>query len=515
MGLLNAMPRAVRDGVLGWLMRRARGALGEPPAAPPPRPLLDVHRGEEPRRVVVIGAGVGGAAAAALLAHEGHEVTLLEAREVLGGRASSGSSQGFEYDMGVHLCGQGVGGPAARVAEAVGADLRWLDEEMAFELRCGDQSRVFGRDVKDLGELAALARVIGVAPSAAPAAASALAALMFPERIEEVVALDGITVSDYLARFTTDPGVIQLLEVMCLLMLCVPADEASAGEFAWCFANLARAGRVSYPVGGVQEVPASYVRALKACGGVVRTGARAERILVEDGRVRAVEAGGRLHVADWVISNAGLRNTVALVGEEHLPADYLAQVSALRESFSAVTIKYGLDERLLPVQVVLDYDPAPRLSTCFEDRSRPTCPTRFVVSPPDPTLAPDGCQLVMAGALLAREALAGDGGRRALDLLHEHVCGLVPGLEDHLLTKVETGPSTISRISGRPTPDVVGVAQRFDQVGQRRPDAVTPVDGLFLVGCDAGGRGVGIEQAADSAWNLAQSLSGRSPSAPR
>jgi len=514
-GLLNAQPRAVRDGVLGWMTRRGRKTQGEPPAASPPGIGAGAPVEAGSKRVVVVGAGVGGAAIAALLAREGHEVTLLEARGIVGGRASSGSSQGFEYDMGVHLCGRGAGGPAARVAGAVGADLRWHDERMAFELRCGGQTRVFDRDVKDLGELAALARVIGVTPSAAGAVARCLGALMAPGRLEEVAALDAITVSEHLARYTDHPGAIQLLEVMCLLMLCVPADVASAGEFAWCFANLARAGRVSYPVGGVQEVPASYVRALRAHGGTVAEGTRVEEILVEDGRAVGVVTGDGPLDADWVISNAGLRNTVALAGPEHFPTDYLQRVSDLRESFSAVTLKYGLDRPLLAVPVVMDYDPAPRLSTCFEDPSATACPVSFVVAPPDPVHAPRGQQLVIAGALLPREALAGEGERRALDLLHDRVIRILPDLEDHLVMRVETGPSTIARISGRPTPDVVGVAQRFDQVGAARPDSFTPVPGLFLVGCDAGGRGVGIEQAADSAWNLAQRLSGRPRSAPR
>lgn len=51
-------------------------------------------------RVVVIGAGASGLAGAALLAREGHEVTVLEAREDVGGRASSFTVDGFRFDLG-------------------------------------------------------------------------------------------------------------------------------------------------------------------------------------------------------------------------------------------------------------------------------------------------------------------------------------------------------------------------------------------------------------------------------
>ncbi|HWI30982.1 MAG TPA: phytoene desaturase family protein [Microbacterium sp.] len=51
-------------------------------------------------RAIVIGAGIAGLATAALLAHEGHAVDLLEARADLGGRAGTWESGGFRWDTG-------------------------------------------------------------------------------------------------------------------------------------------------------------------------------------------------------------------------------------------------------------------------------------------------------------------------------------------------------------------------------------------------------------------------------
>ena len=52
------------------------------------------------RKVVVVGAGPGGLAAAMQLAHAGADVTVLEAKSTVGGRCSTISENGFKFDTG-------------------------------------------------------------------------------------------------------------------------------------------------------------------------------------------------------------------------------------------------------------------------------------------------------------------------------------------------------------------------------------------------------------------------------
>jgi len=52
------------------------------------------------KNVIIVGAGFGGLAAAALLARDGYRVTVIEKNEQVGGRASVWKKDGFVFDMG-------------------------------------------------------------------------------------------------------------------------------------------------------------------------------------------------------------------------------------------------------------------------------------------------------------------------------------------------------------------------------------------------------------------------------
>lgn len=86
--------------------------------------------------VVVIGAGIGGLAAGALLASKGALVTVLEAQEYPGGCAATFSRNGYRFDAGATIgCGFHSGGPMEILGRELGIVWPASPEAVAWQYR--------------------------------------------------------------------------------------------------------------------------------------------------------------------------------------------------------------------------------------------------------------------------------------------------------------------------------------------------------------------------------------------
>ncbi|XP_032059885.1 all-trans-retinol 13,14-reductase [Aythya fuligula] len=84
---------------------------------------------------IVIGSGIGGLAAAVLLAKAGRRVLVLEQHGKLGGCCHTFSEKGFEFDAGIHYVGQMYEGSLTRfiVDQLTEGQLEWVPMPAAYD----------------------------------------------------------------------------------------------------------------------------------------------------------------------------------------------------------------------------------------------------------------------------------------------------------------------------------------------------------------------------------------------
>jgi phytoene dehydrogenase-like protein len=477
-------------------------------------------------RAVVVGSGIGGAAATLLLSHAGIPTTLIEKNRRLGGSCSGYEKQGFSIDIGTHMFCRGPAGPLGDVLRRVGQDgaIDFRRTRDIAELRFA--AREDGREVahrvpvpSDLRRMPRfawrLARALKLSARDAFAAARLFTRILTMSDAE-VTVWNGRTVEDLVRQYTDHAPTIGIFGFLLGLYFILPYWEVSAGEAVWSFREMAKDNWLSYPRGGSRAIPETYCRFAKQFGAEVRTGVGVKRIRIHAQRVSGVELeDGSFVPAEFVISTSSIRTTVArLVGPEHFPEAYADRAMKIRGSYIAVQAKIGLKRKLVDAgaivggvgdEVDLLHATTADLKSMFGAMVGGRVPAIVpfycpVPSNFDPELAPPGCQLLTVCAVAPTTDVAlQDPGPAWEEAMLAAMRRVVPGLDEAALFVDRFSVEFIEKWIGKEFGPAVSTGQTPDQVGIHRPPVFTPIRGLYFAGCNAGGRGVGTELAAASA----------------
>ncbi len=277
-------------------------------------------------RAVVVGAGIGGLAAAMRLGAKGYDVTVLDRLDRAGGRGSSITRAGHRFDLGPTIV------TVPQLLEELWADcgrdfhadvdLRRLDP--FYEIRWPDGSRfeVTGDAARMEAEVTRLAPADLAGFRRFLADSEARYSFGFEELGRRPMnrLMDIVKVLPTFARLRADRSVLghvsrrvrdpRLRMALSFHPLFIGGDPMHVTSIYALVSHLEKEFGVHYAIGGVQAIADAMVRVIEAQGGTVRLGVEVDEVLLSGGRTAGVRmVDGETLAAPLVVSNADAGHT--------------------------------------------------------------------------------------------------------------------------------------------------------------------------------------------------------------
>ncbi len=466
-------------------------------------------------RVIVIGAGIGGLTAGALLAHKGYSVLILDQALVPGGCASTFKRQGFTFDVGAtQVAGLEVGGIHQRIFSELAIPLPaatfcdpacavylpgemtpinvWRDPEKwkAERQKHFPGSEPFWQLLATL--FAASWEFQGRDPVLPPRNWWDLWQLMQAVRPSTLITAPFtlFTVGDALrlCGVGNDHRLRTFLDLQLKLYSQVNAEETALLYAATALSVSQQPQGLFHLHGSMQILSDRLVEALIRDNGKLLMRHTVENIQVENNQVTGVEIRNQstgevwTENADHIIANVTVQNLVQLLGEQ-APTGYKQRVAKLPKASGAFVVYLGVDAEAIPA------DCPPHLQFMY-DAKGPIGENNslFVsVSHPGDGRAPAGKATIIASSFVDVKQWWET--EDYLGLKEKFMEEAIANLGKYFYLKPETinyieaaTPRTFAHFTGRDGGIVGGIGQRIPTFGPFGFANRTPMKNLWLVG---------------------------------
>lgn len=486
----------------------------------------DTSQREHSQKTVVIGAGIGGLTAAALLAHRGVSVLLLDQAIAPGGCASTFQRRGFTFDVGAtQVAGLEPGGIHHRIFTELDVPLPmatpcdpacavflpgetepiqvWRDPQrwQAERQRQFPGSEPFWQLLADLFEASwAFQERNPVLPPRSPWDLWQFLKAVRPNTLLTVPHTFS-TVGQVLRWYGLegDRRLKTFLDLQLKLYSQVDADATALLYAATALGVSQEPQGLFHLQGSMQALSDRLVEAFERDGGTLRmrhTVERIDTVAEPSGKKRAIavhirdQKTGRvwLETADHIVANVTVQNLMQLLGEQS-PSGYQQRVDKLPPSSGAFVVYLGVKQAAIPpncpphLQFLYDYaGPIAENNSLFVS-----------VSHPGDGRAPSDCATIIASSFTDPNqwwSADGQATPSSYQSLKQHYTetaiarlstyfNLTP---DTILYQTAATPKTFAQFTGRDRGIVGGIGQRVSTFGPFGFANRTPVNGLWLVG---------------------------------
>jgi len=475
---------------------------------------------QESYDIIVVGAGFGGSTCAALLAKRGLNVLLVDKNARAAGKGMALSKGGYTYTAWMVQSAPAQGNMIEVVLKELG-----IEDRSPLLIATGNGSRYkqsSGQYVRGpQGETPDPDMTFAWLEVKEKEKEQALKlfmdlTMMSPQDIDS---LDDISFQEWLGLYEIPRGVYSFLHFISDGCFMVPIDLVAASEAIRSIQVVFLRGGGVYGKGGIGRTAELLAKVVEENGGEVVMRARVERITIEQGKVTGVITEKGAFQAPIVVSNAGIQPTVLkLVGEEHFDKGYVNYVKSLVPSWGMMGVRYFLNKRVLeePSGCLFSDSSGWTLEKCLRakvgDIPEDIPVWIEVPSEYDPDAAPPGKQIVLTGIWCPADPKMTEQENQAWwDKVDEMMLKAFPDIKEHIESKEGYSTYDVSALTrDQVLPGIggecIGLGQIVGQCGRHKPSVKAPIGGLFYVGCDAGGSGIGVQQAVDSGMNVARTV---------
>jgi phytoene dehydrogenase-like protein len=475
--------------------------------------------------VIVVGAGPGGTTVASLLANSGKKVLLIDKNPKPGGRMMTINRDGFSYELFPINCVPQHNSLFEKLSQTLGKQdqvkLILGDDfgigKLYYENRDGKITswrmgykfpgvlKIFGFvGVKPwhFRSIFQIARVVAKLRSMSEAKIAELYSISAMEYLDSLGPLPAGFRTFMLATF--GEGAFEMT-----------SDRVAAGEMVKMFHTTLNGSGGRYYEGGVGHFFEVMARTVVEKGGRIQMDTRVQSIDTLDGNVCGITTQtGEKYTAPVVISNAGIRQTILkLVGEDQFETDYVERIKGLESNLACVGYRYFTSVPVLtsPMMVLFPEGCVAKYNE-FEaiERGEAKPENGYIylgTTSLYPNMAPENRQVIYAVVSCLPDLHVDP--QPYLDYIEKGARKMAPELyEPGVITHTEIMTTAIvpgvgnDAIFPRQGGESYGIANSLGQAGPHRPKGDTPLGGLYIVGNDTEGFGLGTHQAVDSGFKV-------------